>query len=106
MTEEVKTTQYAGKGNVAWHIPLGKKGTVRIAGNGGSMVNEELFRNELFRIGGIKTMRGVDEASIFASSYAVGTVEYRFLYEETFQSVRIRGPRLVGRPSLRAAVDR
>ena len=46
------------------------------------MVNDDLYRNELFRIGGLRTMRGVDEASIFASSYAIGTVEYRFVFEE------------------------
>ena len=46
------------------------------------MVNGQLYSNELYRIGGIKTQRGVDEASIYASSYAIGTVEYRFLFEE------------------------
>ena len=46
------------------------------------MVNERLFRNEIYRLGGIKSLRGVDEASIVASSFAIGTVEYRFLFEE------------------------
>jgi hemolysin activation/secretion protein len=55
---------------------------VKIAGQGGSMVNDQLYSNELYRIGGIKTQRGVDEASIYASSFAIGTVEYRFLFEE------------------------
>jgi outer membrane protein assembly factor BamA len=35
--------------------------------------------NELYQIGGIKTLRGFDEESLFASGYAIGTVEYRFL---------------------------
>ncbi len=76
------TTQYEVNGRAVWHIPLGRKGTLRIAGQGGSMVNPKLYRNELYRIGGIKTMRGVDEASIYCSSYAIGTLEYRFLFEE------------------------
>ena len=46
------------------------------------MVNNTLFRNELYRIGGIKSLRGVDEASVVCSSFAIGTVEYRFLFEE------------------------
>ncbi len=46
------------------------------------MVNDTLFRNELYRIGGIKSLRGVDEASVVCSSFAIGTVEYRFLFEE------------------------
>ena len=41
-----------------------------------------LYTNELYRIGGIKSMRGVDEASIYASSFTIGTVEYRYLFEE------------------------
>ena len=32
--------------------------------------------------GGIKSLRGVDEASIYCSSFGIGTVEYRFLFEE------------------------
>lgn len=69
-------------GNGAYHIPLKRRGTLRIAGQGGWMLNDNIFSNELFRVGGLKTMRGVDEASIYCSAYAVGTVEYRFLFEE------------------------
>jgi outer membrane protein assembly factor BamA len=76
------TTQYELNGKIIWHLPVGRRGTVRFATQGGSMVNARLFRNELYRIGGIKSLRGVDEASIFASSYAVGTIEYRFVFEE------------------------
>ena len=46
------------------------------------MLNDDLYANELYRIGGLKTLRGMDEASITASSYVISTVEYRFLYEE------------------------
>lgn len=76
------SVQYELNGRVTWHIPLGRRSTIRIAAQGGSMVNEQLYANELYRIGGIKTQRGVDEASILASSFAIGTLEYRFLFEE------------------------
>ena len=46
------------------------------------MVNEQLFANELYRMGGIKSMRGVDEASIYCSSFAIGTAELRFILDE------------------------
>ena len=46
------------------------------------MLNEVLYRNELFRMGGLRTLRGVDEASIICNAYAIGTFEYRFVYEE------------------------
>lgn len=79
---EVHTVQYELNGHAVGHIPLGKRGTVRLAGQGGWMVNDDLYRNEIYRMGGLKTMRGVDEASIFCSSYAIGTIEYRFVFEE------------------------
>src|SRR5690606_28070087 len=64
------------------HVGLGRRGTFRFAGQGGWMVNDDLYRNELFRMGGLKSLRGMDEASTFCSAFAIGTVEYRFLFEE------------------------
>lgn len=68
--------------NGAYHVPLKRRGTLRAAAQGGWMLNDNIFSNELFRVGGLKTMRGVDEASIYCSAYAIGTLEYRFLFEE------------------------
>jgi hypothetical protein len=82
LNNTVSSVQYELSGNTVLHLPLGRRGTIRLAAQGGSMVNDNLYSNELFRIGGIKTMRGVDEASIYCSSFAIGTVEYRFLFEE------------------------
>jgi hemolysin activation/secretion protein len=78
----ISTTQYEMNAKLVWHLPVGRRGTVRLVGQGGSMVNAHLYRNELYRMGGLKTLRGVDEASIYCSSFAIGTVEYRFLFEE------------------------
>ena len=44
--------------------------------------NPNLFVNELFRIGGLKSLRGFDEESIFASQYALGKIEYRYLLDQ------------------------
>jgi outer membrane protein assembly factor BamA len=44
--------------------------------------NEDLFINELYRIGGLKSLRGFDEESIYASAYTIGKLEYRFLLEQ------------------------
>ena len=79
---EIKTVQLEFNGTAVAHIPLGKRGTVRLAAQGGRMVNDDLYVNELYRMGGLRTLRGVDEASILCSSYAIGTVEYRFVFEE------------------------
>ncbi len=44
--------------------------------------NPELFVNELFRIGGLKSLRGFDEESIYASAAIIGKLEYRYLLEQ------------------------
>lgn len=45
-------------------------------------INPYRFFNELYRIGGINTLRGFDEESLYMSSYALGNLELRFLIEE------------------------
>lgn len=79
---EIKTIQYQLDGTAVAHIPIKRRSTIRLAGQGGWMVNDDLYANELYRIGGLKTLRGANEASIICSAYAIGTVEYRFVFEE------------------------
>ena len=38
-----------------------------------------MYRNEQFRIGGNRLLRGFDEEFFFVTRYAVGTLEYRLL---------------------------
>jgi hemolysin activation/secretion protein len=47
--------------------------------NGGVYSSENVFRNELFQIGGYRLLRGFDEESIYATQYGVFTAEYRNL---------------------------
>lgn len=44
--------------------------------------HQKIFKNELYRIGGLSTLRGFDEESIYASEYLIGSSEIRFLFEE------------------------
>lgn len=80
---KLKSTQYGSSfdGDKFW--PLGKRSTLRTGVQSAWIYNSGvLFRNELFRIGGLNSIRGFDEESIFASSFAIGTLEYRYLLEE------------------------
>lgn len=81
VTTEDKSTQIDLQAKGAYFIPIGKKGALKFGGQGGWMINDDLYLNELYRIGGLHSLRGTDEESIFASFYGIGTVEYRFLYE-------------------------
>jgi outer membrane protein assembly factor BamA len=79
---KLSSTQYQVDANLACYIPLFKYSTIKMAFQGGSLNSPQLFTNELFRIGGFKSIRGIDEQSIYASSFGIGSIEYRFLFEQ------------------------
>lgn len=66
---------------VAYFVPIPNRSTIMIKANGGFMRSDNLFESEAFRIGGLKTLRGFDEESIYATMFGIGTIEYRFLLD-------------------------
>ncbi|MEO7522499.1 MAG: BamA/TamA family outer membrane protein [Ferruginibacter sp.] len=76
-----KSYQLRIKLSGAHYFPLGKFTVLRAAVNTGLYSSPSIFRNELFQIGGYKLMRGFDEESIYATRYAVGTAEMRYLFD-------------------------
>lgn len=65
----------------SYFIPIPNRSTVMIRANGGYMRSDNLFESEAFRIGGLKTLRGFDEESMYATLFGIGTLEYRFLLD-------------------------
>lgn len=65
--------------DLAYYVPIPNRSTIKFGVKGGYMQNANLFESEMFRIGGLKSLRGFDEESIYANLYAIGTIEYRFL---------------------------
>jgi len=47
-----------------------------------TLVNDQLFNNEAYRIGGQRTLRGFNEESIFATSYVIIRNELRYQIEK------------------------
>ncbi len=79
----LRSTQYQFEGDVNLFIQLHRNNVLRLSVQGASVFgNSTIFKNELFRIGGLRTLRGFDEESIFASSYVIPTLEYRFLFSQ------------------------
>ncbi len=77
-----KTTQYKVTTDGSIFIPVFKRAAIHYRAQAGLIQNETLFRNELFRLGGLRSIRGFDEESIFASGYVIQTLETRFLLEK------------------------
>jgi outer membrane protein assembly factor BamA len=73
-----KAYQLRFKLNAAHYFPLGKQGTFKTAIGAGAFFSPDIFRNELFQIGGYRLMRGFNEESIYATQYGVITAEYRY----------------------------
>jgi hemolysin activation/secretion protein len=65
----------------AGFIPLFRNSALMVRNQSGFLENENLFENELFRIGGLKTLRGFDEESITASIFTIFTLEFRYLFD-------------------------
>lgn len=79
---KLHSNQYQLTGNLDFFIPIMKRSTIKLANNSGWMINDELFVNELTRIGGLNTFRGFDEEVFSVSAFSVFTAEYRLLLEE------------------------
>ncbi|MCF3111497.1 BamA/TamA family outer membrane protein [Niabella sp. CC-SYL272] len=83
-TVKLRSVQVRTVLSASRYIPLSARGvsTIKAAIQGGYLAGENIFRNELFQIGGYRLLRGFDEQSQFLSQYAIGTLEYRYLVGE------------------------
>ena len=75
----LNTSQFRLSAKMSHYIKIGPQSTLKTGVQSGWILGKQLLLNELFQIGGIKTLRGFDEESLFSSGYAIGTVEYRYL---------------------------
>ena len=67
-------------GQQYWSIS--RKSVVLLRLQTAKVASSRLFTNELFRLGGLNSLRGFNENFFFASAYVVGTLEYQFFTEE------------------------
>jgi outer membrane protein assembly factor BamA len=78
-TVKSASSQFKLNGRADFFHRLGSQATLRTGLQGGWINGEKLFLNEVYQLGGIKTLRGFDEESIFTSEYLIATLEYRYL---------------------------
>jgi outer membrane protein assembly factor BamA len=81
-SETIKLNQYSFAGGTDLYIPIFGRFVGKIGSKGATKLSDEVYENEMFRFGGMKTMRGMDESSHQVSSFAVGSVEIRYLLEQ------------------------
>ncbi len=78
---ELRMVQYSLQGDLDWFVPVYKLLVSRIQLKGGQLLAPQLYSSELFRIGGIRSLKGFDEQAIFASSYIILNTEIRYLIQ-------------------------
>lgn len=78
----LKTDYYNGTLLAESYIPIARSMTMKLGAQSRFIVNQKIYQNELLRFGGLKTLRGFNEESIYASAYGILTAEFRFLFEE------------------------
>ena len=79
---KLNTVQYSAESELSFYFPVFKRAVIKTGLQGAYLLSENIFANELFRIGGLKSLRGFDEESILASAFGILTLEYRYLLEE------------------------
>lgn len=76
--EDVKTKQSRFLLFSNFNFVINNKNHLFIQNHSGLLNSDNYVNNELFRIGGTDSFRGVNEESIFASAYTIFNLEYRF----------------------------
>ena len=79
---KLRTVQYIGEMKLDVYLPVSGRLVLNLGSIGAYQYNPEAFTNELFRIGGLRSLRGFDEESIFASAFVIGKTELRYLLEQ------------------------
>lgn len=77
---EERTAQYEFELHGRYFLPIFARSTLLTGLQAGGRINATgILRNEQFRLGGNRQLRGFDEEFFFASQYMIGTLEYRLL---------------------------
>ncbi|PJJ52922.1 BamA/TamA family outer membrane protein [Hymenobacter chitinivorans] len=73
----LQTTQVTLGLRLERYFRIGRNGVLLTRLRGESLVNERLFLNDMFRLGGLATLRGFNEYAFYANTYGIGTAEFR-----------------------------
>ncbi|GAC1375280.1 MAG: hypothetical protein NVSMB30_19180 [Hymenobacter sp.] len=73
----LRSTQYSLGLRAERYFPATRAGVLLLRLRGESLLNPRLFTNDLFRLGGLNSLRGFNENQFYTSSYAVATAEFR-----------------------------
>ncbi|WP_052732492.1 BamA/TamA family outer membrane protein [Hymenobacter terrenus] len=81
----LRSTQYSFGLRAERYLPVKRAGVLLLRLRGEGLLSPRLFTNDLFRLGGLNSLRGFNENQFYTSSYAMATVEFRqFIGADSF----------------------
>ncbi|RYG03024.1 MAG: hypothetical protein EOO07_32320, partial [Chitinophagaceae bacterium] len=78
----LNSTSYRWYSQVNYYVPLAKQLVLALSNQTAILSGKYLLENEVFRLGGQKSLRGFNELSILATGYTYGNAEIRYLLEQ------------------------
>ena len=79
---KLKTTQFKLLLTADCFIPIFRKATLLLRTDNALLLNNTIFINEMFKLGGLHSLRGFDDESILATNYDMFLLEFRYLFEK------------------------
>jgi translocation and assembly module TamA len=76
-TIQLRSTQYSLGMRLERYFPVKRAGVLLLRVRGDGLFSPRLYTNDLFRLGGLNSLRGFNENQFYASSYAIATAEFR-----------------------------
>jgi translocation and assembly module TamA len=73
----LRSTQYTFSARAEYYWALGRQSVVLARLRGEGLFNQQFFLNDLFRLGGLNSLRGFSENQFYTNAYGVGTLEFR-----------------------------
>ncbi|MEQ9288413.1 MAG: ShlB/FhaC/HecB family hemolysin secretion/activation protein [Cyclobacteriaceae bacterium] len=80
--DQRNSDQYMVSADLARYHSIGPRSVLFFKAAGGLIENQKLFLNDLFRLGGLKSVRGFNENFFFASRYVLLNFEWQMYLED------------------------
>lgn len=78
---ELQTNFYRLDMRAAYQLLIGDKQTIFHHVEAGALRNDQILTNELYRLGGLHSIRGFNEKALFANEYMLSRLELRSFFE-------------------------
>lgn len=82
-------TKFEGEVEIQYFIKMTDLTSIKLRNISGFMNNmissnftNVFYNNEMFRLGGLNTIRGFDQESILCSNYSIANIEYRLIFDK------------------------